>query len=506
MKAAAALFASLLAAACGDSREPAAKNPAPTPAPAPVRGLVRNSGGVSPGFVLFSPLASNKIYLIDNRGRVVHLWQTLTSPAGDQVLQDDGSLLRVGRDLDFEHFRTGGVGGWLERLAWDGEELWAWQFASERAVLHHDFEPLPNGNVLALAWEVKSPEEAAHAGRRVDRIPRQGLWPDWVLEVKPEAPRGGEIVWEWHVWDHLVQNVDATGETFGEPRDHPGKLDLNAGAPKPAVGEQELAQLKALGYVPDDAKPEDLEPDFLHVNALDHHAGLDQIALSVPNLGEIWILDHGTTTAQAQASAGGKRGRGGEILYRWGNASSYGRAPASAQVFGSQHDVRWIREGLPGAGNLLVFNNSVGGHEAKWSSVDELEPPLLANGLYALAAGEPFAPSVPKWRYAAEPRESFFADFISGAQRTANGNTLICSGPHGRLFEVTPRGEIVWEYLNPFAGSVRLKDGSPPQHGLDDAPYAVFRAARIPPDHPALRGRALAPLDPQPEIAPPKPR
>jgi len=507
MKAGAGAFALLLLAvlACGRSKEPEA-SAAPAPAEAAQRGLTKSAAGVAPGYVLFSPLASNKTYLVDNAGRVVHQWQTLTSPGGDQVLLEDGSLLRLGRDLDFEHFRTGGVGGWLERLSWDGDELWAWQFASERAVLHHDFEPLPNGNVLALAWEAKTPEEAARAGRRVDRIPKQGLWPDWVLEVKPQPPRGGEIVWEWRVWDHTVQNADATLETFGQPSEQPGKLDLDAGAPKPTVSEQELAQLKALGYVPDDAKPADLESDFLHVNAIDYHAGLDQIALSVPNLGEVWILDHGTTTAQARTSAGGKRGRGGEILYRWGNASSYGRAAPAAQVFGSQHDVRWIREGFPGAGHLLVFNNSVGGEEGKLSAVDEIAPPLLASGVYALANGEAFGPSAPSWRYVATPAESFHAEFISGAQRTANGNTLICSGPQGRLFEVTPRGEIVWEYLNPFAGSVRLKDGSLPQPGLEDAPYAVFRAARIPPDHPALRGRTLAPLDPQPEIAPPAPK
>jgi hypothetical protein len=497
--------------ACERSREPepsALKSDAAAAAPRAqaTRGLTKSTAGVAPGCVLFSPLASNQTYPIDNAGRVVHRWQTLTSPGGDQVLLDDGSLLRLGRDLDFEHFRTGGVSGWLEGLAWDGEESWAWQFASERAVLHHDFEPLPNGNVLALAWEARSPEEAARAGRRVDRIPKGGLWPDFLLEVKPKPPRGGEIVWEWHVWDHLVQNADATLETFGAPSDHPGRLDLNAGEPKPTVSEEELAQLKALGYVPDDAKPEDLESDFLHVNAIDYHAGLDQIALSVPNLGEVWILDHGTTTAQARTSSGGTRDHGGEILYRWGNASSYGRAPRFAQVFGYQHDVRWIREGFPGAGHLLVFNNAVGGEGSKWSAVDEIAPPLLASGLYALASGEPFGPRAPSWRYAAEPRESFFAEFISGAQRLANGNTLICSGPQGRVFEVTSRGEIVWEYLNPFAGSVRLKDGSLPQPGLEDAPYAVFRAARIPPDHPGLRGRTLAPLAPQPSSAPPEPR
>ncbi|MFI5318593.1 MAG: aryl-sulfate sulfotransferase [Myxococcota bacterium] len=492
--------------ACGEARPPEATQPAQAAAPpaaeASARGLVKTSARASPGYVLFSPLLSNVTYLIDNEGRVVHLWKAVTSPGGDQILQADGSLLRLGRDLDFEHFRTGGVGGWIERLAWDGEELWAWNFASERAVLHHDIEPLPKGNVLALAWEAKTPTQAARAGRRADRIPKQGLWPDFVLEVKPEPPRGGTIVWEWHVWDHLVQGLDATGDTYGEPSANPGKLDINADAPKPTVTEQELAQLKALGYVPDDAKAEDLESDFLHINAIDYHAGLDQIALSVPNLGELWILDHGTTRAEAAASRGGQRGRGGEILYRWGNPSAYGRGAAAERVLGAQHDAHWIPEGLRGAGHLMIFNNDAGGQSGKWSSVEEIAPPLLASGLYALADGKPYAPRAAAWRYVGEPRASFYAEFISGAQRTKNGNTLICSGPQGRLFEVTPSGEIAWEFLNPYSGSVLLADGTRPQPVPENQPYAVFRAARIPPDHPGIRGRRLVPLDPQPELAP----
>ena len=474
---------------------PAAKGAAAVPAR---RGLVKTTRAASPGYVLFSPLLSNVTYLIDNQGRAVHTWKAITSPGGDQILLADGSLLRLGRDLDFMHFRTGGVGGWIERLGWDGEEAWAWNFASERAVLHHDIEPLPNGNVLALAWEAKTPEQARLAGRRADRIPQQGLWPDWVLEVKPVPPRGGEIVWEWHVWDHLVQNQDATGDSFAAPSENPGLLDLNADAPKPIVTGEELAQLKALGYVPDAAKPEDQGSDFLHVNAIDYHAGLDQIALSVPNLGELWIIDHGTTRAEAATRRGGKRGRGGEILYRWGNPSAYGRGGEADRVFSGQHDAHWIPEGRPGAGHLLVFNNGAGGRSGKWSSVDEIVPPLLASGLYALADREPFAPRAPVWRYLAAPREAFFAEFISGAQRTQTGNTLICAGPRGQIFEVTPSGAVAWEYWNPYLGSVRLSDGSTPQPVGDDEHYAVFRAKRISPDDPALRGRKLVPLDPQP--------
>ena len=495
MKMCAWLLALGLLVACGEPPSP--REPVDEAQREERRGLVTHDPArVSPGYVLFAPLGSPRTFLIDNEGRVVHAWQGLTAAAGEQLLLADGSLLRLGRDLDFPHFRTGGVGGWLERLAWDGEELWAWRHASAHGVTHHDFALLPNGNVLVLAWERKSPEDARFAGRDPERIPKQGLWSDLVLEVQPEPPRGGRIVWEWHAWDHLVQDRDATGESYGDPRAQPGKLDVNAGVAAARVSAQELAQLKALGYVPEGATPDDLDADFLHVNALDHHAGLDQIALSVRELGEVWILDHGTTSDEARGSRGGKRGRGGEILYRWGNPRAYGRGAASEQRLGDPHDARWVPEGYPGARRITIFNNRVGGR-GQSSAVEEIALPLLPNGSYALAAGA-FAPREPAWRYEATPRESFYAARFSGAQRTANGNTLVCSGPQGRVFEVTPAGEIVWEYRNPFVRSA----GTSLSADRDTSPHAVFRAARIAPDHPALRGRTLAPLDPQPAFAP----
>jgi hypothetical protein len=98
------------------------------------------------------------------------------------------------------------------------------------------------------------------------------------------------------------------------------------------------------------------------------------------------------------------------------------------------------------------------------------------------------------WTYQADERESFQAPFISGAHRLENGNTFVCSGPQGRFFEVTPAGEVVWEYRNPFHGDV------PGWHPatVEKVPYASFRATKIPPDHPGLAGRDLRPLDPQP--------
>jgi hypothetical protein len=237
------------------------------------------------------------------------------------------------------------------------------------------------------------------------------------------------------------------------------------------------------------------------VNAVDYHPGLDQIALSVPALGEVWILDHSTTSAEAASSRGGRAGRGGDLLYRWGNPAAYGRGQGSPKRFFFQHDVRWIPEGFPRAGNLTVFNNGRDRPDRLVSTVEEIRPPLAPGGRYALEDGRPYGPAELAWTWELPPDR--FSPFISGAERLANGNTLVCSGADGILLEVNAAGEIVWEYRNPYTGDVRLADGSFPNATIGSFPYAVFRATRIPPDHPGLTGRKLAPLDPQPPWAAP---
>jgi hypothetical protein len=502
---AAGLLAALLG--CGERETPQQAASPPVRAAAPVepprpdllvppprspRGLIRNAPGATPGYVLFNPSLSDTAYLVDNEGRVVHVWKTPYAPGGDLELLANGNLLRGARDPEMLGFKAGGTGGILQELAWNGSVVWEWKLSSAERMHHHDVTAMPNGNVLLLAWEVKSPEQARRAGRRVDLIPEQGLWPDLVLEIQPVRPQGAKIVWEWHVWDHLIQSHDPEASDHGDPAAHPGRIDLNAGAHAPAIDAAQLEQLKALGYVPADATPQDLRSDFLHVNTVAYHPRLDQVALSSPTLGEIWIIDHATTTAEAAGPAG-------DLLYRWGNPSAYGRGGegAGAQRFFFQHDVRWIPDGFEGAGNLLVFNNGRGRPEGKWSSVDEWTPPLAEDGRYVLDGGR-FGPAALAWQYRAAEPEGFFAPFISGAQRLANGNTLICAGTGGEFFEVTRAGEVVWEYRNPFWGDVRNVDGSLPSPRADERPFSTFRATRIPADHPGLSGRTLAPLDPQP--------
>ena len=313
-------------------------------------------------------------------------------------------------------------------------------------------------------------------------------------------PDDARIVWEWHVWDHLVQNFDPDAANFGVPAEHPRRLDLNADADMEIVDEKELEQLKALGYVPDNATREDIQADFLHLNSIEYHAGLDQIALSVPEIGEVWIVDHSTTTEEARGSSGGRYGHGGDLLYRWGNPENYGRGDGSDQKLFYQHQVLWIPDGWSNAGHLTVFNNGGGRPDGDWSSIVEWAPPIDENGTYPLAEEEPWGPAEPVWTYA--NRNTFYAPFVSGAHRLPNGNTFVCSGPQGRYFEVTPSGEIVWEYRNPFHGEVA---GWQPE-GTDRFPYASFRATKLAPDHPALAGKELSPLEPKPPVYVPPPR
>jgi len=494
-----------LLAACGagteDGSDAAVEQVADPMIDAP-RGLIHKTDQATPGYTMYGGLLSDTTYLIDDDGMVVHTWKSDYAPSGTAYLLDNGNILRVGRQPEVEVFNGGGQGGRFQEITWDGDVVWDYRFASDEHLLHHDIARLPNGNILAIAWEHKSAEEARAGGRRLDMTPEQGIWPDMVVEFEPLPPDNARIVWEWHSWDHLVQNADENAANYGDPAANPQLIDINGTGKAVEISEEELAQLQALGYVSEDADAEDLSSDIFHTNAINYNAQLDQIVLSTPEYSEIWIIDHSTTTEEAAGSTGGRWGRGGDLLYRWGNPQVYGRGTAEDQILGYQHDVRWIPEGYPGDGNLTIFSNVNGDEDSPHSTVYEISPPTDAEGNYIVPQSAAFGSAEPVWTYTATDPTSFFAPFISGASRLASGNTLINSGPQGRFFEVTPEGEIVWEYRDPYSGQVRMADGSMP-HPVDEFTYAVFRATPLAADHPGLAGRTLVPLDPQPEIPAP---
>lgn len=465
-------------------------------------GLILNSGAFA-GYNLFSPLDAAGMYLVDNEGRVVHFWDCeYRSMCG--YLLDDGTLLRtisLGNKGN-GHFHGGGAGYGVQKVAWDGEVMWEFIYASEDHLAHHDIAPLPSGNVLMIAWESKTVEEALAAGRDPNLLGESGLWPCYVIEVN----EAGDVVWEWHVWDHLIQDVDPARDNYGDVAAHPERVDINPpGLWMDRITPEEQEQLEALGYLggapgadggeKDAAREEDPRvkrargADWLHTNAIAYNAELDQIVLSVLGNNELWVIDHSTTTEEAAGSSGGRAGKGGDVLYRWGNPAAYRLGSDADQQLFAQHDLHWIPAGYPGAGNLLMFNNGRGRPDGDYSSVVEVTPPLMGNGTYAREQGKPFGPERATWEYTAPEKKDFYSSFISGAQRLPNGNTLICQGADGTFFEVTPDKEIVWKYVNPVVGP---EGGS--HRGENEKPTnAVFRVYRHPVDHPAFAGKDLSP-------------
>jgi hypothetical protein len=341
--------------------------------------------------------------------------------------------------------------------------------------------------VLAIVWERKTRQQAIRAGRRIEYLTENDVWPDCILEIQPQPPDGGEIVWEWHVWDHLVQDSDPDQKNYGNVADHPELVDINADQKPLLFTDKNIERLRALGYIHEDVPAKNLSVDLFHFNSIAYNQELDQILISVLTFNEIWVIHHGTTTEEARGHTGGRAGKGGDLLYRWGNPQNYGRDSAEHQELFGQHDARWIPESYPGAGNILIFNNGDGRPKERYSSVIEIRPPLDEEKTYGIKTGSMFSPDKPVWEYTAPNKRSFFADFISGAHRMVNGHTFICSGPQGHFFEVTPNGNIVWEYKNPFSGKAPNPAGDPP--------HSVFRATHIPKNHPALKDRELKPLN-----------
>lgn len=427
-------------------------------------GILAHEPSAFPGYTLFAPMNTYKTYLIDNDGRVVNDWESTFLPGVSVYLTDDGSLLRTGQAAGNGDFVAGGQGGQVERFNWDGTLEWSFRYSEpDQYKHHHDIQPLPNGNVLILAWEMKNEAECLAAGRVPGTLQNNELWPEHVIEVQPTGFDTGEIVWEWHVWDHLVQNQNSSLPNFGDPDESPGKMNLNY-----------------------DTGLND--GDWLHANSLHYNAQLDQIMVNMHRLGEFWVIDHDTTTAEAAGPAG-------DILYRWGNPLVYSRnATPDDRILWGQHDARWIPEGHPGEGNILVFNNGRNRPEGAYTTIEEITPPLLFNGTYQLGSDDIYGPAQSEIVYIADEPSDFYAAFISGAERLSNGNTIICSGPWGEFFEVTPEGETAWFYHNPDTSTGVLSQGQlPGSQGGISTNNRTFRATRLAVDHPGFDGRDMSP-------------
>lgn len=355
----------------------------------------------SEGYTLFSPMQSTETYLIDSQTNTLHTWQSDYRPGLSVYLMDSGELLRPGvitnKPATFSG-QYGGSAGVIEILDWNSDVSWSTSLATDSYLSHHDVEVLPNGNILAIVWEAKTADEALALGRT--SVSGDTLWADAVYEIcrasASNSCTDGEIVWRWSTWDHVVQDVDSsiTQTYVSDVGEHTDKVNLNF--------------FNGSGST-----------DWTHVNSVDYNSTTDQILISVHNFSEYWVIDH------RDASQG--------IVSRVGNPSAHGSD--GEQTLFVQHDAQFIDGGAPGEGNILVFNNGANRPEGNYSSVDE----FCFNG-EDCTEGELIN------SYSEGVSGEFYADHISGAQRLESGNTLVCEGTEGRLFEYNASHEVVWEY------------------------------------------------------------
>ena len=428
-------------------------------------GLFVHEDGAFVGYTLFSPMSYTDSYLIDNDGLLINSWHDNYRPAMTAYIRENGHLIRTGKDPDNPEFVLGGgAGGHLREFDWDGTLLWDFLYSDATHCPHHDIEPLPNGNLLVIAWEYKSTAEAVAAGRNPNTIGQGKLWPEQIIEIQPDGLTGGNIVWEWHIWDHLVQDLDPSKDNYGIVADHPELMDINFTYNNRA--------------------------DWDHFNSVDYNEELDQILISAHGPSEILIIDHSTTTEEAAGHTGGIYGKGGDFLYRWGNPRSYRAGQEAVRQLYRQHDASWIEQGRPGAGNILIFNNGNGRPDGNYSSVLEIVPPIDSAGNYYRAPDSAYGPVAPIWTYTAENPPDFYAENLSGAQRQPNGNTIISNGRTGTIFEITPEDSLVWLYVNPVTSFGPINQGDPPSSNL------IFWGIRYAPEYSGFDGRDMTPGDP----------
>ena len=414
------------------------------------------------GYVLFAPMFSTTTYLIDKCGNSVHKWESMYKPGLSVYLLPDGSILRTG-NVDNPVFKIGGGGGGIiERIAWDGTLLWSYSISDNKNCQHHDIYPLPNGNVLAIVWEAKNYNDVVRAGRDT-AITNQSSWFDKIVEISPTGLNTGDVVWQWSSWDHLVQENDQEKSNYYTVSEEPQRININ--------------------YTTDNTHK---ISEWLHFNSLDYNPDLDQILISAYGFGEIWVIDHSTTTEQAASHSGGKYEKGGDLIYRWGNPAAYDMGTRNDRKLFGQHSARWIKNGLKDGGKIMVFNNGVGRRNATYSSVDIITPPVESSGKYYLDKSVGYGPDNQEWIYTDSINGGFSAANYSSAERLPNGNTLVCVGPVGYFFEVTPDNKHVWKYVNPVSILGVAKQGD------NVAGNSAFRSEFYPANFPGFAGRDLS--------------
>ncbi|WP_198032987.1 aryl-sulfate sulfotransferase [Methylosinus sp. PW1] len=427
---------SFLRSACVGALAAAAAGASAEPSVYPTGATIYDPARAYNSYVLFAG-GDDVTRLVDLTGKVVREWKYTGQPVSfiDPALVE-GARGHIFVTLESEEGRgtdlTPGraqtrVRKTVGEVDWDGKPVWSFGSAAPGGVArqHHDITRLPNGNTLLLA-NISYPLPGFAAPQVLD-------------DVAYEANPDGDIVWTWAASDH----IDEIGFTADE-------LKLIKGSKNPDY--LHVNDLKPVGpnhwYDEGDARfaPDNLIFDSRNGNFI---AIVDRKTRKI-----VWTLgphfppvsEDGTTTSR--------------------------KVPRPVDQISGQHDAHIIPKGLPGAGNLLVFDNQ---GEAGYPRAS-----VTFTGGSRVLEIDPVTKQI-VWQYtgasSGNPGWTFRSTHISNARRLPNGNTFIDEGQIGRFFQVTPEGEIVWEYLNPYP-----RRGKDAQTGRPTLNYSVYRAQPVPYD------------------------
>jgi len=389
------------------------------------------------GLTLIAVKSATTCRLVDTAGVTVKTWTCTGGGNGyPAYMIPGGTIYRTISVTSSVVPQNGGMTGRIQKIDYAGNLLWEYTYNSPQGILHHDITVLPNGNILATAYDVKNAADIAAAGCTSTVTE---MWSERIMELEPVGSNSANIVWEWKMWDHLVQNVMPAANNYQTTIvDYPELWNINYQSKR----------------------------DFFHMNGLDYNPVLDQICFSSHWRNEWYIIDHSTSTAEAATHTGGNSGKGGDILYRWGNPAAYqATGPTICNV---THDAHFIPDGSPNAGYLVGFNNGGQILPSLRSTIDRVSTPRVGYN-YTITPGSAFTPTTYNARYVCTAYSSGY----SSSEQFENGNQMICLAGAGVVYEVNAGGTLIWSYntggLTPQAhrySPCYVNNAAPPQPSI----------------------------------------
>ena len=352
---------------------------------------IYNPKKIDPNPIFIIENGGDRAYLTNKTGEKLNVWNFDSKLGNDLELIKDGSLIGLFKS-DNVFFSFGGYGGIVKKFNPSGILEWQYEVNNENELAHHDFEILPNGNVLLLVWERFTEEQAINFG-----FSGTGeIFLEKIIEINPD---NDSVVWEWRSVDHLIQDFDSIKPNYGKISEYPQKIDLN------------YNQIE--------------NGDLMHANGLYYDQKRNLILLSVNFYSEIWAIPHQYDTEVNKTEKG-------DLAFRFGNPNafdSYGE-----RILFNNHHPNIVSLHPESLDNFLIYMN---GSKNNQSAVYEFAfPPKFET--------DPKDWSQPElvWQFS---DVDLFSAKLSGCIRLPNGNTLICEGDYG-YWEVTKDKEVVWKY------------------------------------------------------------